>query len=69
MKKITPILVATIALCAIGCKKATPTENEVIKELEIKLTATEAQLINVSAELARCKGTEEAEKVDSTQFD
>ncbi len=69
MKKVTPFIIATIALLAIGCKKDAPTESEAVKELEVKLTATEAQLINVSAELARCKGADEIEKVDSTQFD
>ncbi len=62
-------MIAAIAIFAIGCEKNTPSESEAIKELKVKLTATEAQLINVSAELSRCKGSDEAEKVDSTQFD
>lgn len=33
-----------------------PTENQELKELQIKLNATEAQLLNVRAELAKCKG-------------
>ncbi len=32
------------------------TENQELKELQIKLNATEAQLLNVRAELAKCKG-------------
>ena len=52
-----------------SCVTPLNNNNEAIKELEVKLTATEAQLINVSAELARCKGDIETTEIDSTQLD
>tara|TARA_R110002049_G_scaffold283996_3_gene464511 strand:- start:121 stop:354 length:234 start_codon:yes stop_codon:yes gene_type:complete len=71
MKNPIIITLAFIAITFVSCENATveSNNNDAIKELEIKLTATEAQLINVSAELARCKGTDESSEVDSTQLD
>lgn len=70
MKKPIVIAIAFIAITLVSCEnKTVETNNDAVKELEVKLTATEAQLINVSAELARCKGETESIEVDSTQLD
>ena len=69
MKKPILITTALIAFILMSCDKKVTDTNEAIKELEVKLTATEAQLMNVSAELAKCKGADESKFIDSTQLD
>jgi hypothetical protein len=58
------IILSSIALmiscgseCEKSCKKPIDSNSE-IETLTIKLEATEAQLLNVSAELSKCKGTD-----------
>lgn len=69
MKKPILITTALIAFMLMSCDKKVTDTNEAIKELEVKLTATEAQLMNVSAELSKCKGVDESKFIDSTQLD
>ncbi len=69
MKKLILISTALLIFMLMSCDKKETDTNEAIKELEVKLTATEAQLINVSAELAKCKGEDETKYIDSTQLD
>lgn len=69
MKKPILITTALIAFILMSCVKQVTETDEAIKELEVKLTATEAQLMNVSAELAKCKGVDESMFIDSTQLD
>ena len=46
--------------------KSKTEKDPTIEALKLELTATEAQLLNVSAELAKCKGIEE--EADTTQL-
>lgn len=69
MKKPILITTALLTFMLMSCDKKVTDTNESIKELEVKLTATEAQLMNVSAELAKCKGVDESKFIDSTQLD
>lgn len=75
MKKYLIILPAIALLYACGgnCKEKCTKEKDSPKELEaimIKLEATEAQLLNVSAELSKCKAgkndieSKEAEEIE-----
>jgi len=65
MKKYFPLTVAIFVLAIMSCKSKTE-KDPTIEALKLELTATEAQLLNVSAELAKCKGIEE--EADTTQL-
>lgn len=56
MKSINLILLAVLFISLYACTSNNDAEWQAkIEKLEVKLTATEAQLMNVSAELAKCK--------------
>ena len=58
MKKHLIILpaIALLMSCSSNCKdKCTKDSSKEIEAMKIKLEATEAQLLNVSAELSKCK--------------
>jgi hypothetical protein len=62
MKKLFIPIAAFFTIALSSCE----TEKDPTAEaLKLQLTATEAQLINVSAELAKCKGVEE--EADTTK--
>ncbi len=47
----------SIALFFFSCQQPCPETNNVdLDAMQVKLDATEAQLLNVSAELSKCKG-------------
>lgn len=67
MKIRTTGLILLISLFAISCqqKNEDTALQKRVEELEIKLEATEAQLLNISTELSKCKG----KYLDSTQLE
>lgn len=58
IKTTTALLFAAITLvaCQPNEKKKVANESKAVEDLKIKLNATEAQLLNVRVELAKCKG-------------
>ncbi|NBG67426.1 hypothetical protein [Acidiluteibacter ferrifornacis] len=65
MKKYFHFPIAVFALLLMSCA-AKQEKDPTVEALKLELTATEAQLLNVSAELAKCKGVEE--EADTTQL-